>query len=79
MLGYNIQILPDAVLGENPYLVQVRTHKKKRINKKWAKRYGYVTKYKTFNTMVFDNTVFMTEQMYQDLQRGIGNEINQCR
>lgn len=72
MLGYNIQILPDAVLGENPYLVQVRTHKKKRINKKWAKRYGYVTKYKTFNTMVFDNTVFMTEQMYQDLQRGIG-------
>ena len=72
MLGYNIQILPDAVLGENPYLVQVRTHKKKRINKKWAKRYGYVTKYKTFNTMVFDNTVFMTEQMYQDLQKGIG-------
>lgn len=74
MLGYNIQILPDAVLGENPYLVQVRTHKKKRINKKWAKRYGYITKYKTFNTMVFDNTVFMTEQMYQDLQRGIKNE-----
>lgn len=72
MLGYNIQILPDALLGENPYLVQVRTHKKKRINKKWAKRYGYVTKYKTFNTMVFDNIVFMTEQMYQDLQKGIG-------
>ena len=24
-----------------PYAVQVRKHKKKRINKKWAKKYGY--------------------------------------
>lgn len=29
-----------------PHRVQVRRHKKKRINKKWAKRYGYVTKFK---------------------------------
>ena len=74
MLGYNIQLLPDAILGENSYLIQVRTHKKKRINKKWAKRYGYVTKYKSFNTVVFNNTVFMTKQTLQDLQRGIKNE-----
>lgn len=26
---------------EYPYLVQVRKHRKKRINKKWAKRYGF--------------------------------------
>lgn len=69
MLGYNIQILPDALLGENPYLVQARTHKKKRINKKWAKKYGYVTRYKTFNTIVLNNTIFMTKQIYQNLQR----------
>lgn len=74
MLGYNIQILPDALLGENSYLVQARIHKKKRINKKWAKRYGYITKYKTFNTVVFNNTIFMTKQTFQDLQRGIRNE-----
>ena len=74
MLGYNIQLLPDAILGENSYLIQVRTHKKKRINKKWAKRYGYITKYKLFNTVVFNNTVFMTKQTFQDLQRGIKNE-----
>ena len=74
MLGYNIQLLPDAILGENSYLIQVRTHKKKRINKKWAKRYGYVTKYKSFNTVIFNNTVFMTKQTFQDLQRGIKNE-----
>lgn len=29
----------------SPYQVQKRRHKKKRINKKWAKRYGYVTKF----------------------------------
>ena len=74
MFRYNIQILPDVLLGKNPYLIQARTHKKKRINKKWAKRYGYVTKYKSFNTVVFNNTVFMTKQTFQDLQRGIRNE-----
>lgn len=26
------------------YLIQKRKHKKKRINKKWAKRYGFITK-----------------------------------
>lgn len=34
-----------AELSE-PYQEQRRKHKKKRINKKWAKRYGYVTKYR---------------------------------
>ena len=29
-----------------PYQVQSRKHKKKRINKKWAKRYGYETKFR---------------------------------
>lgn len=30
-----------------PYQVQIRQHRKKRINKKWAKRYGYKTMFKT--------------------------------
>ena len=30
-----------------PYQVQIRRHRKKRINKKWAKRYGYKTMFKT--------------------------------
>lgn len=34
------------VLAKTPYQVQIRKHKKKRINKKWAKRYGYLTKFK---------------------------------
>lgn len=30
-----------------PYLVQKRKHKKKRINKKWAKKYGYITEFRS--------------------------------
>ena len=38
--GYTIQF-------HQPVQVQVRRHKKKRINKKWAKRYGYKTVFKS--------------------------------
>lgn len=37
-----------SMIFQKPYQVQRRRHKKKRINKKWAKRYGYVTKFKTY-------------------------------
>lgn len=37
-----------SVIFQKPYQVQRRHHKKKRINKKWAKRYGYITKFKTY-------------------------------
>lgn len=37
-----------SVIFQKPYRVQRKHHKKKRINKKWAKRYGYVTKFKTY-------------------------------
>ena len=36
-----------TIKGKFPQKVQVRRHKKKRINKKWAKRYGYKTIFKT--------------------------------
>lgn len=35
-----------TLTGVMPKQVQVRYHKKKRINKKWIKRYGYKTVYK---------------------------------
>lgn len=37
-----------SVIYSKPCQEQVRRHKKKRINKKWAKRYGYVTKFKKY-------------------------------
>lgn len=38
-----------SIMFQKPYQVQRKHHKKKRINKKWAKRYGYVTKFKTYH------------------------------
>lgn len=38
-----------SVIFQKPYQAQRKHHKKKRINKKWAKRYGYVTKFKTYH------------------------------
>lgn len=37
-----------SMIFQKAYQVQRKHHKKKRINKKWAKRYGYVTKFKTY-------------------------------
>lgn len=51
-IGFDAAPFPDAtgfsMIFIKPYQVQRRRHKKKRINKKWAKRYGYVTKYKKY-------------------------------
>jgi ribosomal protein L21 len=35
-----------SIQFSQPYQEQIRRHKKKRINKKWAKRYGFRTKYR---------------------------------
>lgn len=43
--------------AEIPKMVQARMHKKKRINKKWAKRYGYKTIYETKRAKVMDVTI----------------------
>lgn len=37
-----------TLICRDPYQVQRRRHKKKRINKKWAKKYGYVTKFRNY-------------------------------
>ena len=41
ILGMDISNLPDAYDIQFGKIVQARKHKKKRINKKWLKRYGY--------------------------------------
>ena len=37
-----------TMIFQKPYKVQVKHNKKKRINKKWAKKYGYITKFKQY-------------------------------
>lgn len=59
----------------HPYLVQVRRHKKKRINKKWAKRYGYKTAYKSVT--LNDVTVVPNEESCSFDISGRGASVNQ--
>lgn len=46
-LAHGSDITDCTVLFHQPVQIQVRRHKKKRINKKWAKRYGYKTAFKS--------------------------------
>lgn len=41
ILGLDTSNMPEAYDIQYVKIVQVRKHKKRRINKKWAKRYGY--------------------------------------
>ena len=64
--GANIIVVPDN-------LRQNRTHKRKRINKKWAKRYGF-SRYNVLEDgkiiqSVLDKTLYMNPRTYDDLLR----------
>lgn len=71
--GLNIIVVPDS-------LRQNRTHKRKRINKKWAKRYGF-SRYNTLEDgkvvqSVLDKTLYMNPRTYDDLRVGL-KEVKQ--
>ena len=51
--GIPIIVVPDSKK-------QNKTHKKKRINKKWAKRYGYTT----YNLIEDEKVITMNESIY---------------
>ena len=44
---------------------QARTHRKKRINKKWAKIYGDKTVYDTQHAYLIDGKVYMSPAFYK--------------
>ena len=57
--------------------IQNRTHKKKRINKKWAKQYGF-TIYQTLNngeTCMIDGKMYMNQYTYEILNKNLENSI----
>ena len=51
--------------------IQRRTHKKRRINKKWLKRYGYKCVPDNDKMIVFNNKLFMTKGAYAKVKKGI--------
>ena len=58
----------------SPRKKQNRPHKKKRINKKWTKRYGF-TLYKSIigdnDAFVLDNKLYMGYKAYKKLKESI--------
>lgn len=53
--------------------VQARRHKKKRINKKWLKRYGLKAVPDDTKAYMTNGTIFMTKRCYQKLKKQIDN------
>lgn len=62
-LGYKILI--TEYITKN---VQRRTHKKKRINKKWLKKYGMKIVPDNTKIILVNNTLMMTEKCYEKLK-----------
>lgn len=64
-----------VITTPNPKQIQKRTHRKKRINKKWAKRYGYYMSRPTTQDdqiyMLPDKTLIMNENTYLKLKDNI--------
>lgn len=56
LVGINNVSGPFTLEGIYTYSEQIRRHKKRRINKKWAKRYGYRD---VIRKICFENTYIM--------------------
>ena len=68
--GIPIIVVPDCKR-------QNRTHKKKRINKKWAKRYGY-TLYNSIEdekVITMNGTMYMNPRTYYKIQELAGKLV----
>ena len=63
-LGYKI-LITEYITKD----VQRRTHKKKRINKKWLKRYGMKIVPDNTKILLVNNTLMMTEKCYEKLRK----------
>ena len=73
ILELDIAQMPDSYNIQYIKIVQVRKHKKKRINKKWAKRYGFTISetLKDGETYMMDGKLHMNQHTYTQLKTSI--------
>ena len=66
--GYDIVITTKKL--------QIRTHKKKRINKKWAKRYGfmYFDIQEKGQAVIVGSKIYMTQRDFDELMEQMKKE-----
>nr|DAH40272.1 MAG TPA: hypothetical protein [Bacteriophage sp.] len=69
LCGMRIIIVQDAV-------IQNRRHKKKRINKKWRKRYGVSVQKRMEDgqTIMFGENLYMNSDTYLKLKKAISQD-----
>lgn len=70
---YGMRIFTTNMITKD---VQARKHKKKRINKKWLKRYGYKAVPDNAKIYATNEALFMTKGCYQKLKKIIDNGGN---
>ena len=70
-LGYKI-IITEYITKD----VQRRTHKKKRINKKWLKRYGMKIVPDNTKILLVNNTLMMTGKCYEKLKKLTDKDVD---
>lgn len=63
-LGYKI-LITEYITKD----IQKRTHRKKRVNKKWLKRYGMKIVPDNTKILLVNNTLMMTEKCYEKLKK----------
>ena len=61
--------------AEIPKVVPARTHKKRRIKKKWEKRYGYKTIYEIKKAKVMDVTIDKIIEFCYEKQLALPDEL----
>ena len=68
LTDFGMEIIITECLTQD---IQRRTHKKRRIHKKWLKRYGYKCVPDNDKMIVFNNKLFMTKGAYEKVKKGI--------
>lgn len=62
------EVILSEVAADFKY-IQKRKHKKRRINKKWLKRYGYLKVLKEYKSFVFENKMIMHPILFEKMKK----------
>ena len=66
--NFNYNGVPIIITNAITKTIQARTHKKKRINKKCLKRYGYKEIQNENKTYMNDGKLYMTQKCYDRMK-----------
>ena len=58
-------VITDAIKKD----VRKRKHKKKRIDKKWEKQYGYKSVTDDAKCIMFNGTIYMSQKCYENVKK----------